>query len=364
MGSLNPISYFLNLGGMFKYKEHYDYKFIVTHLDQLEVWRDLLGYYCELEQPICNTLRYDNHPNCWLSYAFHKRGLIVMNDFADRKFHGMTVFDAVMHKHSLDFDGACSYIFDNYIASKNIEYKDDVLYNPKSPAPKPHFHVSFLPYSTFIPVDRKFWQPLEVAAKQLRSDGVYSVYKYRLSNKTRTGIREYLSTGPCYAYTFPSKHIKLYMPTEEKKFLTNADSYDIGMYDELPETGDVLFICKSYKDARIQKNLGFKNVIWIQGEHFKLPDEIIMDLYERFNTIYIYYDNDKSGRKGATLLAEECNTLTSSDKFKAIWLREDLLDYEYTHYFTNKPKVGINDNGDYLPIFGSKQLKEEINAII
>lgn len=121
-------------------------------------------------------------------------------------------------------------------------------------------------------------------------------------------IMQYRAFRPIYAYKFiyPEGYsYKIYSPYAEKhrKWLFNGTSDDIEGYDMLPWLGDKLVITKSLKDVMCLYKLGVP-AISLQGEANKLEYEFLEKLRKRFTSIYVLYDNDTTGRKGANRLKE------------------------------------------------------------
>lgn len=344
------------------YVERIDFRELLDKIDQLEVWRHLLGRMVYLEEAVTNPFRLDNTPGCWLSYGHTKSYYIVLNDYASRMHHGWSIFDAWMHTRHVGFQEACQQIYHEFVLSKqpNEISRIQLENTRKLTIPKTRPHLTFLPRNGFLLRDKEYWEPLGITSKQLIEDGVYSVYKYRHSTKDGK-IAECYPSDHCYAYTFPSKHTKIYRPFSNFKWYANITENDIGMYENLPEFGEILFICKSYKDARIQANLDpYYNVVWTQGEHFKIPDHYLVDFYNRFDNIYVFYDNDHAGITNSQLITTEANTLLDTDKFHSIHLPEN--DLEWTYY--NRQKQGIKDNADFILNFGAEALTKEIEKLI
>jgi hypothetical protein len=342
-----------------------NYKQVLRSVNQLEIWSDILEQpFVQLEEKIRNTLRTDNSPNCWLSWGHIKYEYIVLNDFAyKQEFHGFTIFDAVRYKYNLSFSESVRFIYKKYILhSDNLPSNEVILPASKIYKQRDSF-VSFTS-KPFTNLDRKFWEPLEISSYSLKEDNVYSVAKYKFLSKTNN-IVQVRPANLSYAYTFPSKHTKIYSPFSKYKWIADVDENDIGMYDSLIDHGSVLFINKSYKDARIQKNL-FPDcgVVWVNGEGYTISDDMLAEFYQRFDYIYIYYDNDHTGITNAVTTASNANTLLSTTKFKPVWLPEKYLEYQYKHYYTGQSRKGVTDNADYIVNFGKKQLYNEINNML
>jgi hypothetical protein len=344
-----------------EYREYIDMKSLIISIDQIEVWRDILGKYVFLKEQITNPFRIDSHPNCWLDYGIVKSNFIVLNDFSNRQYHGWTIIDAIMHTKKLSFSDALLYLYETYILKKEKQ----LIQIDKSPQIERHKqskYISFIP-KTFTSIDKSFWEPIGISSKDLTEDGTLPVDKIRVQAKDK--IMQIDPSIPAYALTFPSKHLKIYQPLADKKhkWISNVDIFDIGFIEKLPATGDVLFVCKSYKDARIQINLNLNldyHVIWLQNEGCSIPETIASDLFERFNHIFFYFDNDSAGISNAKKLANHYDL----DKVKPMWLPEDLTTYRYKDYFTGKNKVGIKDNAEFISVFGKKNLRETIHDTI
>lgn len=89
---------------------------------------------------------------------------------------------------------------------------------------------------------------------------------------------------------------KIYQPKKKikGKWFSNVTDKIFQGYNQLPETGDVLFITKSLKDVVALYKLGIP-AIAPQGEAMKFTFEFIQELKSRFKKVVMLYDNDKPG---------------------------------------------------------------------
>jgi DNA primase len=66
--------------------------------------------------------------------------------------------------------------------------------------------------------------------------------------------------------------------------------------NQLPQSGDVLYITGGEKDVLSLASHGF-HTICLNSETAKVPEDLLPSLQERFNHIAILYDMDDTGRK-------------------------------------------------------------------
>lgn len=101
---------------------------------------------------------------------------------------------------------------------------------------------------------------------------------------------------PLVVYMFGDEVWKAYGPLHHKQrrfFSYNIGGHIQGM-DMLPDTGEFLFITKSYKDVMVFYELGYP-AIAPHSENGIIDPWDITDLKNRFKYIYVNYDNDKTG---------------------------------------------------------------------
>lgn len=196
--------------------------------------------------------------------------------------------------------------------------------------------------------DKKYWSKYGITRAHLEEDNVVPIAHFQVFEGEL--FYTYSLTTPGYAYILPDNTIKIYRPFEQVyKWYTNATSSTIGNIDKIDSTGDELIITKSYKDCRVLRNLGYKNVVWFQNEG-QIPNvEILMDLINRFDKVYILFDNDEPGINSSTRVCSFINSLLDSNKVKSISIPRD---------------SNTKDPSDFYEKYGENSSKEIINKII
>lgn len=99
---------------------------------------------------------------------------------------------------------------------------------------------------------------------------------------------------------------KVYQPFNKNgyKWKNNHDGSVISLFTKIPKKGNKLCICSSVKDALcLWNNLGIPSIS-LQGEGYRMKDSVIQELKDRFNDIYVLYDNDEAGLKDAEILSK------------------------------------------------------------
>lgn len=319
-------------------KQKVDYKEILQHTDQFDLWSWFLGFRISPRFKFCNPLRSDAHPNVWCDTSWTGKNVVVLYDWADRFFHGMSIFDAIMYRESIEFYDACLYILNNYhkgqLPTKTYKNKTKTDF---------HFYLDYIPWTvnnriSYIYEDKLFWEPYGITESNLREDRVASCRQVMFNSRNNPGQLNYINTKPSYAIHV-NNHVKIYNPHHKVKWLSTCTEEDIGGIDSL-ENQDNLIITKSYKDWRVLKNQGY-NTIWLQNEGCKIPfDKLIK--FQQYKTKYILFDNDRAGQKASQELADYANQFDGS--------------YIPVHYDEHMPK----DSADIMKQHGSDVLNNEL----
>jgi hypothetical protein len=201
--------------------------------------------------------------------------------------------DFVMHLYNLTFKEAVELI------EKDIEVDKAAANKPHTTKDRSGNQVDIYPYTdgnrrfTFTETDRWYWErlhktPLSIVLRE----GCYSIKEVRVKGNSYLAS---MLNNPIYYYKYPNDKWKLYAPfNKEKKWLSNLSGVvttAVGGLDRLPAYGKELIITKSDKDRIVLIGLGY-TAINTQGEGIPIDPSIIADLKDRFETIYLLYDND------------------------------------------------------------------------
>ena len=277
------------------------YNDALRQVDQLTVWRDILGY-VGIGQLVSNPFRNDSNPGCFLR---EYNGVIFFMDFAQPEFNSYTCIHAVAHFKQVSLATAASYIIAKYryglhvsLTSNNIVQivkTTNVKNTNKSISYKAYINDEGLPI--YIPRDKLYWSIRGVSADQLRKHHVFSVeYLYIGDDIIHTN-------KPTYAYTFPeSNHVKIYSPFDTKhKWLGTATKDDIWYSNDFP-LSEIAIITKSLKDLMVIENIVDYDVYAFQNEGV-IPKQLDF-IAKHYKKVYVLYDNDTPGIKASNQLKQ------------------------------------------------------------
>lgn len=149
--------------------------------------------------------------------------------------------------------------------------------------------------------DIAYWASYGVSPEMLRMAEVYPI-SHKIVYKD--GNR-YVFPAEKHAYVFVERKegnitFKIYQPFSKAwKWTTNNNASVVGLWTKLPESGDILCICSSLKDALcIWGNVGIP-AIYVQSETTNMSDTAQKVLRSRFKRICVCFDNDEPGIRDA-----------------------------------------------------------------
>lgn len=141
--------------------------------------------------------------------------------------------------------------------------------------------------------DKEFWyNKYGITCKMLKRCRVYPIEYYFLN--------DYCVKAAKLAYAFVEEKdgkitVKLYQPESEHKWISNNDASVWELWTQLPKKGKKLVIASSRKDAMVIKSLFDESEVTacaLQGEKFLPKEQVIEELLNRFDEVYVLYDND------------------------------------------------------------------------
>lgn len=243
-------------------------------------------------------------------------------------------FDLVMRLYDLEFIEALERIESDF----NIKNEQ----SKTRPAMSLNNNYSITP-KEFTQTELDFWGKYGITPVILDKYKVVSLSQYTSISKKGN---EYTITAkrlkPIFAYK-NDKWAKIYKPFDDKKFkfqhLGEKENNFIFGWDQLPENGDNIFLTGGEKDTMTLASNNF-NAISLNSETALPTPETIKVLKERFNNIFVLYDNDNTG-------------ITQSDKIcSGFGLRNIVL-----------PKIK-NNGKDISDFFKEGHSLKELNELI
>lgn len=156
--------------------------------------------------------------------------------------------------------------------------------------------------------DLDYWKSYGISKDWLIYANVYPI-SHKIIIK---GGKRHVFGADKYAYAYVefkdgNTTLKIYQPYNKNgfKWSNKHDRSVISLWTKVPQTGDIICICSSVKDALcLWANTGIPSIA-IQGEGYTISDTAISELRRRFKNIYILLDNDPPGIKDAQLLASK-----------------------------------------------------------
>ena len=153
-----------------------------------------------------------------------------------------------------------------------------------------------------------FWLKYKITPEILDRYNVKEVDIMKVPSKNNgVSLIKSESHTPIYVYQFPWG-FKVYNPLGTQRFLyigRKPENYIFG-FDQLPNTGLILFITGGEKDVLTLTGLGF-NAISFNSETANIDEKTINLLKNRFKYIIVLFDNDNTGIKSSSVLSNKYN---------------------------------------------------------
>lgn len=148
--------------------------------------------------------------------------------------------------------------------------------------------------------DINYWLQFGISKEIANLYFIYPITHYWINDYMFT-----IKSGELAYGMYEQGKFQIYQPyaSKDKKWFSNTGSMIYG-YNQLPESGKLLFITSSKKDIMTLKKLGY-NAVSPNNEGSSLPEKEYEDLNNRFEKIIIFFNNDHQGLKAAHLMGEE-----------------------------------------------------------
>lgn len=197
--------------------------------------------------------------------------------------------------------------------------------------------------------DLEYWESYGISIDWLKFGEVYPISRIFISNKENQYIFPAEKYAYCYVENKDNKQtLKIYQPfSNTQKWMNKHDASVWDLWCQLPEKGENLIITSSRKDALcLWENTGIPSVS-LQGEGYIPKESVINQLKERFDNIYILYDND--------FIAGENHGRIFGEKLAA---KFNLIQLEIPTVYKTK------DPSDFCKLYGRKALNLLITNLL
>lgn len=326
----------------------YNYDNFVSMLPQLELWEHILELpNLSLKKKIRNTLRIDRKPGCWLDNALYNSSVIVLIDFADKKYNNINVIKGYAIKHSLSYSDALCKIQHMYPDLCSIQKAYELIntsqqYN--STGTKQTKLVNLEP-AVWRVKDKDYWTDrYGISIDSLKEDGVFPVNRYYIGNKEVIPLSR--------AYWLPSTNNpfkgKIYQPLTQipdLKWFSNMSEVD---YWYIEEDEDTIVITSSYKDMKVLSNYIPYSIIAFLSENI-FPSRDMLSIIADYDRVIIWYDHDNAGINYAEVLMK--------------YLEDNLPYYVSIESMTTEDDEYV-DPSDYVHEYGLDSLHNLIDNIL
>jgi hypothetical protein len=211
-------------------------------------------------------------------------------------------FDLVMKLFRISFNEAVELI--NRDLSLSLDsYQSTTTATASINRSNSQFSVKRRPFTSS---ELEYWNKFGITSKVLQKYNVTALAEFTTNSKE--GNPYTIKSGP-EKFLFAYDHgdwMKLYKPLDEKKYRfqylgAKTPNYKFG-WDQLPQTGDLVFITGGEKDVMSLSAHGFA-AFSLNSETASLDHSLVDELKLRFKNFIILYDNDPTGCRQADLLS-------------------------------------------------------------
>lgn len=265
---------------------------IITDLD---IYRFYLDDEVNITTKINSPFRKDENPSFGF---FTKNNEILFNDFV---VGGGDCIRFVQKLFHLNFNDALTKIVydfkinNNFIVGKNntiptIKKEIKTYTKDKDEIVKEEKKLLKVKLRNWKKHDKYYWESFGINLKTLKKYNVYAISHIFINDK--------IIKAEKYSYVYIEKKdkdltYKIYQPFSlNLKWLSNIDYSVWQGWTQLPEKAEKLIITKSLKDIMCIDNNTKYCATGLQNEKIIPKNNIIRELRNRFDLIYILYDND------------------------------------------------------------------------
>ena len=315
---------------MLKLREHKELTInnILERVSSVNIWdRYLPGGIKPFGKAFKSDLRDDKHASCTLLLT--KTSDVIMKDHKGQIYN---VVQYVAEKYNLSWFGALKKInrdFELNLSETITNMNDPVILRKQDKIQNLYNHL--VEEDTLISIKRRdwkqedieFWRRFYINKPTLIAYNITPISHYWV----KKGDLEYFITCDSITYSieFGNGIRKIYIP-EKRKWMTNARSNMYIGLEHLPTWGLDVIITKSVKDIMVWKVLEY-DAIGVQNENVDLSYALLCKLYEKYNNVYLNYDNDDTGKRAAERIINKWNNHNTQFNLIALYTpKKDISD--------------------------------------
>ena len=275
---------------------------ILTTITEIEIYEQYLYVSIDLKKKVICPFHQDKSP----SMGFYEN----KNKLKFKCFScgaGGSVTDFVQNLFQLDFYASLRKISNDFnIRNNNTIYTNAVQSKQQELVyKKPETNIIPI-LKPFNAIDAEYWNSYHIELPMLLEYNISACQRVIVVKENKPTISmEYSKDNPIYCYDINKKY-KIYRPLDKTgyKWLNTTSKNDIQGMNQLPESGDLLFMTSSMKDLLVLKLLGY-SAIALESEAAKINPRIFDYLKACFKNIIIFYDNDAPGIKYGKTTSED-----------------------------------------------------------
>lgn len=254
-----------------------------------------MSYYLGMplsNKAFCSPLRKDHKPSCSLWKS--KLGTLYFKDFATGQT--LSFVNLVMVKYNCTYSEALIKIAEDFGLTPEQTNLQPIIQQIPTFKTKSQSKIQ-IEQKEFTKQELVWWKQFGITKEILDKFSIFSCKNVFLNNKIFITSTE---KCPVYGYFYGIKNgieqWKIYIPLRTKfRWINNADKETTQGYAQLPETGKYLVITKSLKDVALLYTFGIPAVAPSSETSF-IKKELLEELKNRFQTIIVFFDNDRTGK--------------------------------------------------------------------
>ena len=282
-------------------------KEILKLVSQEDIFLKYFGPFKLSGQKYCNHWRGDKHPNCYFKY---RGNTLYFVDFGN-DIRNINCFQACMYYYNCSYEQCLNYIDRDFKLNLNpygtfsdlcIRTRTEIFSSPKDIIEIPvNYTFTYQPFQSW---DIKFWKRFKFTKELVEKMKIQSAkYVFKNGELWKTSY----DANPIFTYSDSKGEFKIYQPYANKFDKWRSIRSILEGYEDLPETGEILFITSSNKDRGVLKLINYYGIAPSSETSFQLLYEKLPELKKRFKYIYVFHNNDAVGKKASLKITQDHN---------------------------------------------------------